>query len=107
MHIVAASHDHAVRFEQMAEARAAVLLYRKTCPSAAAINLRFADCTALHRTSKYDARTHFPARHLRPRAEHGLNFMLPLYQRFAGWRRVVEYSSQRSTAAALNRYAFV
>ena len=91
----------------MAEARAAVLLYRKTCPSAAAINLRFAGCAALHRTSKYDARTPFPARHLRPRAEHGLNFMLLLYQRFAGWRRVVEYFSQRSTAAALKRYASV
>ena len=28
----------------MAEARAAVLLYRKICPSAAAINLWFGDC---------------------------------------------------------------
>ena len=95
------------RVISVAEARANASLSRSTCPSAAAINLRFADCAALHRTSKYDARTPFPARHLRPRAEHGLNFMLPLYQRFAGWRRVVEYFSQRSTAAALERYASV
>ena len=44
-----------------------------------------------------------PSAPRRPRAEHGLNFMLLLYQRFAGWRRVVKYFSQRSTAAALKR----
>jgi hypothetical protein len=38
---------------------------------------------------------------LRPRAENGLNLTLLLYQRFAGFRRAAEDSSQRSTFAVI------
>ena len=61
----------------------------------------------LQRIPRYGARKTCPARHLHPRAEHGLYSMLPLCQRFAGWRRAAEHFSQRSTAAAFKRYASV